>query len=276
MRNLFAFFWRQNHIFLFIILELIALWFIQKDTYYQRSVILNSTNQFTGSVFTTVNNISEYFTLKETNKILAAENADFLTKSKSAFINTTNKPITLNDTVYNQQYIFSDAKVISNSVNRRNNYLMLNKGSNHGISADMAVISSNGIVGIVKDVSDNFCSVISLLHQKAKISVKILKNNYAGTIVWDGDNYLKGHLKDIPFHVMLSVGDTIITSGNSLMFPEGIMVGTIDEFDIVQGDNFYTIKVSFSTEFKQLAYVYIVTNVMKEEQQKLIEATIDE
>lgn len=271
MRYLIAFLKRYYYFFLFVVLEIICVVLIANDSYYQGSVIINSTNQFTGKLFTTVNNVTEYFALKESNKILAEENAKFHSISGNAFIKVDTKTIFKNDTLYNQQFIYSAAKVISNSINKRNNFLMLNKGIRHGIKKDMAVISSQGIVGIVKDVSNNFSSVISVLHKDIKISAKIKKNNYIGTVVWGGNDYKIGSFEDIPNHVEIAKGDTVITSGYSKIFPEGVLVGTIEESGIYEGNNFYTISILFSTEFNKLAYVYIVENLKREEQLQLTE-----
>ena len=135
----------------------------------------------------------------------------------------------------------------------------------------MAVISSNGIVGIVKDVSGNFSSVLSVLHKDARISAMIKKNGYFGSLVWDGSDFKTGTLSDIPVHAKISEGDTIVTSRYSAIFPDGILIGTIVGFKINPGDNFYTIYVKFSTDFSNLSYVYVVNNLMKDEQSLLEE-----
>jgi rod shape-determining protein MreC len=153
---------------------------------------------------------------------------------------------------------------------------MLNKGAAEGISRDMAVISPKGVVGIVRDVSANFCSVISVLHKDSKISAKIKKNNYVGTLVWKGMDYRTAHLQDIPTHVKLSLGDTVITSGYSHIFPEGVMIGTIKNFNILEGENFYTIKLTFSEDYNSLDHVYIINNLMKNEQEELEENLPDD
>jgi len=156
-----------------------------------------------------------------------------------------------------------------NTTNKRNNYLTLNKGSNQGIAKDMGVITSTGIVGIVKEVSANFSSVISVLHKETKISAKVKKNGHLGTVIWTGGDYSNGELIDIPTHVKPVIGDTIITSGYSTSFPEGIMIGTISDFKIVKGDNFYTITIKFSTDFNNISYAYVIRNIMKDELDKL-------
>ena len=139
----------------------------------------------------------------------------------------------------------------------------------------MAVISTNGIVGIVKNVSNNFSTVISILNTSLRVSAKIKKNDYFGSLSWNGINYTKAQLDEIPFHVKISVGDTIITSGYSAIFPEGNLIGTISDFDVKQGGNFYSIPVNLSTDFKNLSYVYIISDFLKKEQINLEHKTTE-
>jgi len=276
MRNLFTFLIKNYFFFLFLFLEIIASILIVNNNYYQRSVVINATNSFTGSVNTIFSDVTEYFSLRKTNKTLSEENATLHNLTGKSFIISDRNTYLVDDTIYKQQYTYVGAGVISNSVNRRNNYMMLNKGAAEGVTKDMAVISPNGIVGIVRDVSKNFSSVITVLHKDTKISAKIKKNNYVGTLIWEGMDYKIAYLTDIPTHVKLNLGDTIITSGYSHLFPEGIMIGVIKNYNILQGENFYTIKLEFSEDYNKLRYVYIVNNLMKKEQLKLEEDLPDE
>jgi rod shape-determining protein MreC len=269
MRNFFNFLLRQYFFFLFLILEVISFIFIVQNNYYQKSSFINTTNDISGNILTTLNNVSQYFSLKNANRKLSEENAILLTESKKYFMKADNRIYFHDDTLYKQQYEFVSAKVIRNSTNNRNNYLTLDKGSNQGIRVDMGVITSAGIVGIVKEVSPNFSSVISVLNKETKISAKVKKNGHLGTVIWKGGDYQFGLLIDIPTHVKPVLGDTIITSGFSNSFPEGIMIGTIADFRIEKGDNFYTITIKFSTDFNSISYAYIIKNFMKDELDKL-------
>ncbi len=269
MRNLFTFLWRHNFFLLFILLEAIAITLTIQNNYYQKTSFINSTNTFMANILNINRNIYEYFSLKKNNNTLSEENAKLHSKSIKNFINLNNKIFYITDTLYRQKYQYISAKIISNSVNKRNNYITLNKGRDNGIKNGMAVISPNGIAGIVKDVSKHFSSVISVLHKQAKISAKIKKNGYTGTILWNGINYKIGTLKDIPTHVKLSTGDTVITSGYSSIFPEGILIGTIIDYKKEQGSNFYTIYLKFSEDYNKISYVYVINNLLKEEQKKL-------
>jgi rod shape-determining protein MreC len=217
--------------------------------------------------------VKSYFNLKYTNEQLAHENALLQTLSSSSFISTGANKYVVKDSNHRQKYEYIPAKVVSNSTNRRNNYLTLDKGSLNGIKRDMAVISGNGVVGVIISVSANFCSVMSLLHKDSKISARIKKEGSFGPLSWEGDDYRYGTLTDIPNHVTLKTGDTIVTSSYGSVYPENILIGTIENFQIKSGEPFFTIRVKLSTPFKKLSYVYIVDNLMKTEQDSLENAS---
>jgi len=210
MKNLLTVIWKYQFFFLFILLEAVSGFVLVKNSYYQGSVIINSTNGITGNILKTYTNINDYFSLGQANQILAEENAGFYNILPGSFIKTDTNSFIFNDTLYRQQYRYITAKVISNSTNRRNNYLKLNKGKAQGIGKEMAVISPNGIVGQVIEVSDNFCSVMSLLNINSKISVKIKSSKQIGTLVWNGENYRTGTMIDIPSHTELLIGDSVL------------------------------------------------------------------
>jgi rod shape-determining protein MreC len=178
----------------------------------------------------------------------------------------------VNDTAFKQQYEFEEAKVVNNSTNRRNNYLTLNRGKKQGVETDMGVISSTGIVGTVDQVSDNFCTVISVLHKDHVVNAKIKKDGNFGALSWDGADYQKATITGLPTHTKLTKGDTVVTSSHSVSYPENILIGTVESFGIKSGETSFTVKVKLSTEFKKLEYVYIVRNFFKAERKKLEEA----
>ncbi|MEO6903338.1 MAG: rod shape-determining protein MreC [Bacteroidia bacterium] len=269
MRNLVLFIWKHYFFFLFLLLEVFCFYLIVQNNYYQRASIINSANALSANVLKTSSGVEEYFYLKNENEILAAENASLRSRSKASFSSTVDDEHVVNDTTYHQKYIYTSAKVVNNSTNRRNNFLTLNKGSNQGIQKNMAVITSTGVIGQVKEVSENFCSVMSLLHSKSTISSKIKKDGSYGPLSWNGEDFRYATLNDIPTHVLLKQGDTIVTSAYSLTFPENMLIGTVESFEKENGKYFYTIKVKLLTDFKRLTYVYIVKNIQKDEQETL-------
>jgi len=245
MRNLATFIWKNNYFFLFGILQLFSLWLIVDNSIFQRSAIITSTNAVSGSFLSVYNGIDQYFYLKYNNIELAKENALLLSESKNSFLITDKTEFTSNDSLYRHQFTYYDAKIISNSIKKQNNYLILDKGSKMGIQKEMAVVSPAGIVGIVKDVSPNFCSVISLLHQDTRVNAKIKRTGFIGTVLWDGMDYRYAKLIDIPYHLNVRYGDTVVTSGYSTIFPEGIMIGTVTIVKPNKNDNLqYLRKIS--------------------------------
>jgi rod shape-determining protein MreC len=256
---------------LFLLLETLSFYLIFKNNRFQNTGFINSANVVSANVLSLYSEIREYFYLRKTNQILVEENALLRSLLKQSFIE---KQIPYkSDTNYLQKYVYRTAKVLNNSVNKRNNFLTLDKGRLHGIEPEMGVISPDGVVGVVKDVSENFSSVMSVLNKNTVVSCKVKKNGYLGTLVWEGGDYSYGTLNDVPRHAALEKGDTIITSGASAIYPEGILVGFVDSINLEDGDNFYTVRIRFSTDYAKLTYVYVVKNLMKDEQVKLEKAT---
>ena len=274
MRNLFLFLWKYNFFLFFLFMESLCIYLVVRNNNFQQASFLNSANKVAANVQSVVNSITEYINLKTENNALARENAALRSYIPDATYLDSVQRRFQNDTVYKQQYTFMTARVINNSINRRNNYLTLNKGSKHGVVPEMGVVCPGGIVGIVKDVSENFCTVRSFLHKDAMITARFKKNGYFGPMVWEGFDPSTGNLKEIARHVNVQKGDTIITSSFSSIFPEGIVIGTVSEVDKNTSDNFYNIKVKLSTQFGSLSHVYIISNLLKGEQRLLESATI--
>ncbi|MBL7888164.1 MAG: rod shape-determining protein MreC [Bacteroidia bacterium] len=273
MRNLIVFIWKHNFFFLFLIIETFCIYLVVQNNFYQKASFVNSSNAASTSVLQTSAAIEEYFYLKTENENLAKENAWLKTQliaSKFVMMTDTHQ---VNKPTLHQKYVYTEAKVVNNSTSRRNNYLTLDKGSNQGVKKNMAIISSTGVVGQVQEVSDNFCTVMSLLHSKTTVSAKIKKDGSYGPLVWNGESYDFATLNDIPTHVKLIKGDTIVTSPYSLTFPENVLIGTVESFERESGKYFYTVKVKLSTDFKKLTHVYVVTNMFKEEQEVLEKKT---
>jgi rod shape-determining protein MreC len=172
------------------------------------------------------------------------------------------------DASQDKRYIFLPARVVSNSVTKKNNYLTLNVGRKHGVSIDMGVVTHSGVVGIITGVSENYSTVISLLNVDLKISARIKKNRYFGSLSWDGKDYRHVVLTEIPIHVDLTPGDTIVTSGFSTIFPPELLLGTVVEANNSSG-NFLKVDVLLSTDFRQLDNVWVVRNNLFDEEDKL-------
>ncbi len=273
MRNLVEFITKNYFFFLFLILETFCISILIQNNKFQRASFVNSSSQISASVLSTSENIQQYFYLKSENERLAKENAELLSHDLLSFSVLVNGEYRVNDTIKRQKYTFTHAKVVNNSTNRRNNYLTLNKGSNQGVTNKMGVTSSSGVVGIVENVSENFCTVKSLLHSNTIINSKLKKDGTFGPLNWDGESFEYATLNDIPTHVRLFKGDTVVTSQYTLMFPENILIGTVDSYYRESTKPFYTVKIKLSTDFKKLSHVYIVDNKFRTEQEELEKKT---
>lgn len=269
MRNLVIFIVKQHVILLFLLLQIVCISLIVSFNEPQKSHFISSSNEIFARVFSVNQAISQYFNLASVNEDLAQENARLLQNQSFSKIDTTVIHKTVHDTISLVQYEYTVARVINNSIHRTHNYLTLNRGRKHGIEPNMAVISSTGIVGVVTNVSDNFSTVMSVLHAQYKVSAKFKNTNYFGSLYWNGKDYIIATLAEIPFHVKFAIGDTLLTNEFSNIYPPNIMIGTVKSFNKTDYDNFYSIQVQLSTEFKNLEYVYVVKNLYKQEREKL-------
>ncbi len=236
---------------------------------YQGSHVLNSSNAVVANVYTAAANTKEYFSLRDENDRLAGENAILRNLLKSNYRVLPLKEYEKYDTLYKQQYTYVNAKVVNSSVNKRRNFLTLNIGSNMGITRDMGVICSEGIIGKVTDVSENFCSVMSLLHKDSRVNCQLKKDASFGPLIWDGKDYEYCLLTDIPTHAKIKKGDAVITSELSGIFPEGLYVGAIDSYERKQNEDFYTIKIKLGADLKKVNHVYVIKNKLKRERDSI-------
>lgn len=248
---------------------MVCVYLMYLNSSYQSSGIFNSSNRVSANVYSTAAEVREYLLLKDENKRLAEENARLYNMLRSGYMSVPLKQYTRKDTLYKQQYTYVSGKVVNTSINRRSNYITINVGKAQGIEHDMAVINSSGAVGIVKEVSENFASVMSLLHKDIRVNCQLKRDKIYGPLVWEGDDYRYCILKDIPTHARMKKGDTIITSELSGIFPEGINVGTIESYERRHNDPFYTVRVKLITDFKKLSYVFIIKNRFKREKDSL-------
>lgn len=272
MRNIIQLLLRYQITLLFIALEVIAFVLVVTSNSHHQIKYLSATAEFSGYLHQQVNDITSYLSLASTNEELAKENANLRNLMKSNFQGDVSPFQQFVDSSYQQSYTYKQAEVVSSTVDRRNNYLIINKGKRHGIAPDMGVISPKGVVGIIKEVSANYATVMPLIHSKTKISTQLKANRYFGILEWKGYNPKEAQLADIPSHVNLTQGDTVITRGASGIFPKGILVGTVNRWEEMPSTSFYDIHVDLATNFYSLSFVYVVANVHKEEFLQLIES----
>ncbi len=265
MRNLIYFLQRYYLFFLFLFFQSISFYMLVNHNNFQQAAVVNTSNSIVGKFYESVSGLTDYLKLKETNEMLQRENAMFRTGMYNSYYDKSAVKIIKVDSNLQQQFTYLSASVINNSTHKRNNYLTLNRGSIHGVKKKMGVICPNGVVGIVMNVSEHYCSVLSLLNNNSKISAKINETNDFGSLVWDGNNPEYASLIDINKHADVKVGQTIVTSSYSTIFPENIPLGKVLKVDYDEGGNFYLLKVKLTTNFTNLTSVYIINNLMKDE-----------
>ncbi len=270
MERLFLFVYQNRAFFTFLALELSCAWLIVTNNQYQGAKFFNSSN----GIVATMNNFSQgvrdYFQLREVNQILAQENAALKQKltQQLQYIAASDTSVAIQDSLLLNQYGFESAKVVNNHVDFFKNYITIDKGEDRGLKPGMAVISPLGAVGKVKQVSDHYSVVTSLLHIDVMVSARLKKTEHFGTIQWDGRDPDIVQFKYIPRHVKPVVGDSVITSGYAI-FPDGIMVGTIAEVNLRDEALFYDLKVKLSQDFRKLSFVTIVKRNLQHEQDSL-------
>ncbi|HLN56069.1 MAG TPA: rod shape-determining protein MreC [Bacteroidales bacterium] len=268
MRSLLNFLARYNHLIIFLILEGISFYYLATRNSYHNTRVMFAFRGLVQGFEVRINDARTYFSLKEINRNLAAENVALKNEMQKLVQADSARFMSVTDTIYTQQYIHTSAEVIENSTNRQKNFFTLNRGRRHGIVPDMSVVSVDGVAGVIVGVSENYSIAMSVLNLDFKLSARLKHSDYFGSLNWDGRNYRHAMLNEIPQHVPLSVGDTIETTGYSAIFPEGVMIGTISEFEKKGGD-FYTIRVQLSADLRKLRYVDIVGNIKKKEQMEL-------
>jgi len=266
MRGLLRYLLKNYAFLLFLILEVFSFTLIFNFNSYQRVKYLNSSNKFTATIYNSFNAVGSYFSLASVNRKLAKENAQLKSLiSDLPYIRITPYSIVSKAEITDSLYRFISARVINNSVDKQDNYITLNKGRKQGIKPDQGIINSDGIVGVVTHVSDNFSLGFSVLNKRWGASAKLKKSGTFGPLSWDGEDSRYANLTGIPFHVELAVGDTVVTSSYSSVFPEGIMIGTVFSIDQPSGENYYHISVQLAVDFRAISYVDVVENLKKDE-----------
>ncbi|MDR0681288.1 MAG: rod shape-determining protein MreC [Dysgonamonadaceae bacterium] len=280
MKNLFNFILKNIHWLLFLLLLFLSILLIVKNSQFQRSKFLFVAQDVTGKIYSVTSGLQSYLNLNEINADLLKKIAELETEVyaykrimelKSDSIQTKSIRIdSLNILIYQ----FIQARVVNNNVSGVENYITLNRGSENGIEPDMGVMSANGVVGVIMTTSSHHSVVIPVLNPKFHLSCKVKNSNYYGPLVWDGKDARYTYLTELPRHVNFVIGDTIVTSGYSTIFPEGLPVGSIIDSQKQKDDNYNSVKIKLFTDFYTLNGVMIVKNSYQKEQKDLQKTVI--
>ncbi len=271
MRQLFLFLYRYRFFFTFLAWEFVCTWLIIRNNDYQSSAAFTSSNQLVAYIYDIRSYLTSYIALPRINDELAQENKRLYEQiallKKEIEVLEMNKIKQHTDFLPNYEYI--PAKVINNSLLRTKNYLTINKGRKDGVEEGMGVVSSNGIVGKVKASTDNYATVISLLHENIQVASRIKKNNIICTTKWDLLDYREANVLEIGRHVNLSIGDTIVASGFSEVYPENYPIGVVKTINYPKSNSFLEVKIRLMADFASLSYVYVIKNKKQSEIDKL-------
>jgi len=271
LKNLFNFILKQVHWLLFFFLTAFSLYLLVHNSEFQRSKYLSVFQEVAGRAYSVSNGVQSYLNLKATNSDLMQRIAvleEEVQGYKKALeihndrMSADTVQLGLASTIY--QYI--PARVVHNEISGANNYILLDKGQKDGITEDMAVTSVKGIVGVVVHVSARFSRVIPVLNSGYNPSCMIKNTHFFGPLFWDGKDPRYISLSRLPSHTSSSVGDTIVTSGYSASFPEGVLVGVVDEPLKRKNEEYNSLKVRLFTDFSTLREVLIIKNPLREEQ----------
>lgn len=273
MRRLVQFVYKHIHWLLFGVLVYLSILLIVNNNRFQRSKYLQVTREITGGIYSVTDRIGSYINLKSINAELSNQLAHATTEIHRLRLEA---PATdsIRTAINLQPYYFISARVINNSLFSLENYMTLNKGTLDGIRPDMGVLSPSGVVGVVVNTSPHFSTVISLLNTRYRLNGKIKRNDYYGPLVWDGKDPHYSHLTEIPRYVTYEPGDTIVTSGYSTVFPEGVPIGSIVDAQRQRDDNYQSLRIRLFTNFSNLSEVTVVVNRLQEEQKELERQTL--
>lgn len=258
MRNLLLFLIRYGHLLIFILIEIICFSLIVRFNDNQKETWLNTVNLYTGQISDRINKVDNYFNLQEQNDSLSLENAHLLQQIidfKVNYANNAYQEFEQTDTSINKVI---PSRICNKTLRLRNNYFTLCKGSNHGIKKGMGVISADGVVGIVKSTTNNYSDVLLILHSDSRVSVAVKNKQYFGNMVWLSNNPKNLTVEAIPKYANIEIGDTIVTSGYSTVFPGGMEVGKVKAFEAERGGSNYTLDVEIFNDLELMEYVYVV------------------
>ena len=257
MQQIINFIIRNKSFLFFLLLLFISFSLTVQSHSYHKSKFINSANFLSGGLYEASNSISSYFSLEEENQKLNEENARLKTLINSS---SQSHPSYIDSTLFEGVFKFTPAKIIKNSYSNQQNILLINKGKKDSIKEDLAVIANNKIIGITDNYNSKYATVISILNTSSRISAQLKQTNHFGTLSWNGKSPQIIQLTDIQKNAPVKIGDTVITSGRSAIFPKGILIGTIKDFQLDITENYYEINIALFNDMTNLEHVMVIEN----------------
>ena len=275
MKNIFLFIRQYFNLISFLLLQVLSILLLSSSSKTHETFFAGATNEVTGKINSRYSNLRSYFTLQETNQLLALENAALRNALPANFQIPDSRLINAKDSTLidslgrARKYTYLPAKVIGNTYTLQNNYLQLERGSLQGIKKGMSVVGPSGIVGVVVETTNNISKVMSLLHRNSKVSAMLKKDNTAGSIEWDGADPHYLILKNVSKSAKITKGDSVVTSNYSANYPSQLLIGRVASILVDPSSNFYTLKVKTATNFFSIQYVDVIGNSRYNEQVNL-------
>ena len=263
MQQIIFFLIRNKNFLLFIALFSISIFLTIQTHSYHKNKFVNSSNAITGGIYSIKSSITDYFNLREKNKILINENTRIRKQLESYKSKVVNQNIDTSSIL--SKYYFVSAKVINNSFSKTKNKLTINKGKRDSIQLDMGVITSKGIVGIIDNLSNKYATIQSILNTNSQINAKLKNAKHFGSLVWNAEDPNVIQLIDIPRLAPVKIGDTIVTGGRSTIFPEGILIGAVIDFELTEDENSQNLNIQLFNDMTNLEHVYIINNIDTQE-----------
>lgn len=266
MQKILLFLYRHLNLWIFLILETSSILLLVNHNKFQQSVAFRAGTTVSAWCYGITSSVSQYFGLNKQNAMLARQNAELMNQNAllQQQLNLIADSITADlQTPADIRYIKS--RVVYNSIYRIRNYIIIDRGANHGITPDMGVVSASGVVGVVERVSSNYAIVLPLINPEQHISAKIRSTNQLGAISWKGYDPYVIQMDEVPAHVSVSEGDTIVTTGFSTIFPEGEMIGTVKKASLPDNARFWQIDITPAVDFSRIDYVTVSAYIRKSE-----------
>ncbi|MCH2215809.1 MAG: rod shape-determining protein MreC [Flavobacteriales bacterium] len=273
MRNFVRFIVKYHIFFFFLAIQLFCFFLIYSNNSFHQANFVNSSNRLIGTLFSWKSTLTEYIELQRVNDELALENQELRNQVSESFEVVNDQFVLINDTLSERKFRYKSAQIVNSSINKQLNFITINKGSKEGLKPEMGVIGNDGLVGVVKEVSSHFSTVIPIVNRKFIASAELERTGNFGLLKWDGSDYQYARLIDVPSHVEVLIGDTIVTRGASAIYPKGIAIGSVSRVAENAGSNFHEITVKLSVDFNRLRYVDVIDNLWREEQRALEKLT---
>lgn len=269
MRDLFRFLFRIRNFLLFAVLLVVSLVLLTSNSVHHRAKAISSSNAAVATVYNWRKEITDYANLKEVNRRLAEENANWRNRHRSSYAPVEDLYVRINDSIFRQEYAVISAKVVNSTWHKQKNFLTLDKGEASGVHADMGVIGTEGIVGVVRANSPHFASVISVLSPDLKTSVQVRRTGHFGLLYWDTNDPRTASVIDIAKHARIQVGDTVETRGGDRTFPPGIPVGIVSFVEQRPGSNYLDITIDLAEDMTRSGFIYVVKDLQLAERDTL-------